>query len=69
MLELTKEQWAEWRSHPATEYFFDAVKQRREEEIAKLAYGVYQDNKKQDLALGMVGAFTHIMNATYEEGV
>ncbi len=66
---IDKEQWASWREHPVTEYFFKAISDRREEEIAKLAYGVYQDEKKQDIALGMVGAFTHIMNATYEEGV
>ena len=67
MLELTKEQWEEWRSHPITEYFFEKIKERREEEIERLSFGTYLESKKQDIALGAVGAYTHIMNAEFGE--
>lgn len=67
MLELNKEQWAEWRNNPVTQHFFEVVKSKREEVIQRLAFGAVTEEKQQDISLGAVGAYTHILNVEFEE--
>lgn len=64
--QISKEEWNNWREHPITEHFFQMLKDRREDLIEMLAYGNIESPKKQDITLGAVGAYTHILNVNYE---
>lgn len=63
---LSKEQWANWREHPITEHFFVMLKDKREGLLDVLSYGALEE-KKQDILVGRIAAFTDILNVTFEE--
>lgn len=65
--QVTKEQWLSWKEHPITEHFFEMLRSRREDIIEMLAYGNVENPKKQDIMLGAVGAYTHVLGITFTE--
>lgn len=66
-LELNKEQWQSWREHPVTQFFFQKIQERREEVIQRVAYTGDLSDHAMTLAVGQVGAYTHVMNTTFED--
>lgn len=69
MLEITKEDWAQWRDNPVTRSFFGLIAQRREEAIEQLAFGNTTSPSKQNILVGAVNAYTHILKTDYHEEV
>lgn len=67
MQETNKEEWLSWFDLPVTQEVFRKVRERREEVIQKLAYGGVTDPKQQDIALGAIGAYTHLLEISYED--
>jgi hypothetical protein len=63
--EITKDQWAEWRLHPVTRAFFEAVEAQREEHIdllPKVASPI-----RQNQLVGVIGAYSQIMRTDFSE--
>lgn len=65
---ITKEEWADWRQHPATMKFFSQMKQEREDALEILAAGAFsQDVGRQNIFIGLINALTKILNHSFEE--
>jgi hypothetical protein len=66
--EISKDQWADWKQHPCTQVFFSIVNSKREEYIQFLSQGGFSNSiSKQNLALGSINAYTHMMNVEFVE--
>ncbi len=66
--EITAEEWAIWRDEKVTRMFFEVISQHREEAIKALAYGHYTSPTKQQIVVGAINAYTHVLDAKYQEG-
>jgi hypothetical protein len=67
MVDLTKEDWVQWLDNPVTKALFSMITERREEFIAQLAYGNVTSSRKQDITIGAINAYTHILGMRFEE--
>lgn len=67
MVEINSEDWAIWRNDKVTQAFFDAISTRREEAIKVLAYANYPPSKEK-IVIGSINAYTHMLEAKFEEG-
>lgn len=68
MEEVSKEEWEAWREHPVTRRVFRMISDRREEAIQYLAFGGSANSmSKQNITVGAINAYTHILSMRYQE--
>lgn len=66
---VTKEEWADWFTHPVTSKFFEKINEEREEALQRMAAGIYSEEPgKQNILIGMVNALTKILERQYAKG-
>lgn len=58
---LTKEMWAEWRSHPVTSNLYDALEERIEDGKEELA-NCDVDPQRDLIIRGMIRAFREVID-------
>ena len=67
-VEITKDDWDQWRESEVTRKFFQMISERREEAIQYLAFGGGAgSSSKQNITVGAINAYTHILGTRYEE--
>jgi hypothetical protein len=64
---LTKNEYVDWRSSPATQEVFEEIKSRIEGLKEELAYVAGEDPRADGVKVGAIAAFTDILNTTYSE--
>lgn len=63
---ISKEEWDNWLSHPATEIYFAWVKEEREDAFRALSAGVFSEEQgKQNIIVGQIGAFMKILDRAF----
>lgn len=65
--EITKDQWADWRDHPVTKAFIEAIKIRREEHIHALEL-FSESQHKLTVMIGRISGLTEVLDTSFEEG-
>lgn len=65
-VEISKEEWAMWRENEVTKRVFGMIAERREEAIEHLAFGTATNTLKQNITIGAINAYTHILNMRFE---
>lgn len=66
MLDINSEDWAIWRNDKVTQAFLAAISDKREEAIKVLAYANYPPSREK-IIVGAINAYTHVLEAKYEE--
>jgi hypothetical protein len=66
--DISPEEWAIWRDDKVTRAFLAVISNHREEAIRALAYGHYTSPTRQNIAVGAINAYTHVLDAKYEQG-
>jgi len=61
---LTEEEWAEWKLHPTTKYFFKALSKGREFYKEEL---VRNNVANEDFLKGKAGMIQDILEMSYED--
>jgi hypothetical protein len=70
---MVKAEWDEWKSHPVTQDFFKAMRNRKDELLEDWVRGSYTTEsvdgtaQRNALALGRVHMLTDLLEATYED--
>lgn len=68
MASVTRQEWADWRDHPITSEFFKQLAKEREEALRRLAAGQFSEEPgRQALMVGMISAFTKILDVEFAE--
>ena len=67
MIDISSEEWSIWRSDKVTMAFLEAINNKREDAIKVLAYANYPPSREKIL-VGAINAYTHVLEAKYEEG-
>lgn len=66
----SKDQLRDWFDHPVSIYYFQTLREEREQELQRLANGVYsEDQGKQNIAIGFIAALTKQLNAEILEDI
>lgn len=66
-MEISKEQFQEWKESFATQEFFRSVEQRIAEAKELLAYNAGNDSLVDKFNVGMIHAFKEVLDVSYEE--
>lgn len=66
--QISKQEWADWRSHPVTVEFFKQIEELREDNLQSLANGIFSEEPgKQSILIGKVNALTKILEVKHGE--
>lgn len=67
MSRVTKEEWIEWKNHPVTKAFYEAVEIRVEESKDLLSYSAGVDQAQDNYWRGFIGAYREMLEFKIED--
>lgn len=68
MSEVTKEEWDDWKNHPVTKEFFNALREQREAVAEQLTGGRFLGTgQTQDLAVMEVKVYDDILSLEVDD--